>query len=245
MKNFIFSPNSLISWILKIFMLASAVYFLIVGNLPFGLFSFMALFVSLLPAIVNRSYDTNLPWTLDFFLTLWLACSVVGEIGFYQKFWWWDVLLHFGGTAVLVYLAFVLVFALNFTKKIRLSIPLIGFATFLVGVAFGAIWEIAEFYAWRLTGNDALAMGIPPDFRAGLFDTFSDLQLDAAGSFLIALIGMKYVARQRHVKLREWMRPFIEIFDEKVRNAKKRTRQNISKQKKKLQKRFSKKSSQK
>ncbi|MFH0834668.1 MAG: hypothetical protein V2A63_04785 [Patescibacteria group bacterium] len=221
MRKFTFSANSLISWGFKVFILAVAIYFSITGNLPFALFSFLALAITLIPAIVNRSYNTNLPWTIDFFLTVWLALSVVGEIGFYKKFWWWDVMLHFGGTGVLVYLAFVLVFALNFTKKIRLSIPLIGFFTFIIGVAFGAVWEIAEFYAWRITGHDALGMGIPPDFKFGLFDTFSDLQLDVAGSFLIALVAMKYVARQRHVKLREWMRPFIEIFGEKMERAKK------------------------
>ena len=217
-RTFIFSANSLVSWILKVFMLGVAIYFFTTGSFLFGGFAFLSLGISLIPAIVNRSYDVNLPWSLDFLLTIWLALSILGELRFYSEIWWWDDFLHFAGTAVLVYLAFVLVYALNFTKKIKLSIPLIGFFTFLVGVAFGAMWELAEFYAWRLTGNDTLAMGIPADFRAGLFDTFSDLKLDAIGSAIIAIGGMKYVGHRRHVKLMVWMKPFVKIFGEKTRS---------------------------
>jgi len=227
MKKFIFSPNSLISWVLKILMFTVSAYFFIEGNFLFGGFSFLMLLVSLIPAIVNRSYDVNLPWSFDFWLTIWIALSVLGEIHFYEKIWWWDDFLHFGGTAVLVYLAFVLVYAFNFTGKIRLSIPLIGFFTFLVGVAFGAIWEIAEFWVWRITDSDALAMGIPPDFKVGLLDTFTDLQFDVVSSAIVALAGMKYVGKQRHVKLYEWMRPFTKIFGSKIKQAGLRAEQKL------------------
>lgn len=226
-KSVTLSINSVISWLLKIFMFVTTIYFLAEGNYLLSGFAFLMLLVSLIPAIVNRSYDVNLPWSLDFLLTIWLAFSLLGEMRFYAEIWWWDDFLHFAGTAVLVYLAFVLVFALNFTNKIRLSIPMIGFFTFLIGVAFGAIWEIAEFYAWQITGTDALAMGTPPDFQLGLLDTFSDLQLDAAASIFIALVGMRYVGNRRHVKLREWMRPFIKIFGEKIKVVSNKARQQI------------------
>ncbi len=219
MNRITLSINSAISWVLKILMLVIAVYFLFSGSILMAGFAFLMLLISLTPASVDRSYDTNLPWSFDFLLTVWLAFAVLGEMSFYQKIWWWDDFLHFGGTAVLVYLAFVLVYALNFTKKIRLSIPMIGFFTFLVGMAFGGIWEIAEFYTWQITGKDALAMGTPPDFEVGLIDTFTDLQFDAVSSLAIALAGMKYVGQQRHVKLREWMRPFIKIFGGKIKQT--------------------------
>lgn len=213
-------------------MLVVSVYFFLTGGFLSGGLVILALLISLIPAIVNRSYDTNLPWSLDFLLTLWVAFAVLGEIRFYNSIWWWDDFLHFGGTAVLVYLAFVLVYALNFTKKIRLSIPLIGFFTFLFGVAFGAIWELAEFYFWQTTGTDALGMGVPPDFQLGLFDTFSDLKLDLFGSTLVALFGMHYVATQRHLKLREWMRPFVKIFGKKIQEEGIKIREKFSKSKK-------------
>lgn len=219
-------------------MLIVSGYFFVTGNILFGVFSFLVLLVSLIPVMVNRSYNTNLPWSLDFLLTVWLALSVLGELRFYEQIVWWDDFLHFGGTAVVVYLAFVLVFALNFVGKIRLSIPLIGLATFLIGIAFGALWEMAEFWVWRITGNDALAMG--GNFEKGLLDTFHDLHFNLAGAGLIALAGMKYVARQRHVKLREWMNPFTEIFGETVRTAKEKAQEKLITQKRKLKKKFSK-----
>ena len=36
---------------------------------------------------------------------------------------------------------------------------------------------------------------------------------------LAKLAGMKYVGRQRHVKLREWMRPFTAIFGTKIKKV--------------------------
>ena len=237
-KRFTLSLNSVVSWILKFLMFLVSGYFFLSGNILFGGFSFLMLMVSLIPAIVNRSYDVNLPWSLDFLLTVWLAFSVAGEVSFYKLIWWWDDFLHFAGTAVLVYLAFVLVYALNFTKKIRLSIPFIGFFTFLIGVAFGAIWEIAEFYMWKITSADTLAMGIPPDFEAGLIDTFSDLRLDAIGSALIALFGMRYVASQRHIKLREWMHPFVKIFGKKIQKVKAKTKEKIFEEKIRIKNKF-------
>jgi hypothetical protein len=225
--TFTLSLNSVISWALKIFMLVVCGYFFLIGNFLFGGFSFFILMISLIPAIVNRSYNVNLPWSLDFLLTTWMALSIAGTVRLYDTIWWWDDFLHFSGTAVLVYLAFVLVYALNFTKKIKLSIPLIGFFTFLIGVAFGTLWEIVEFYTWKLTGADVLQMGKLLNFEQGLRDTFSDLQFDVVGSALVALLGMRYVATQRHVKLREWMKPFLQIFGAEIMKVRKRTESKL------------------
>lgn len=213
-KTIMLSLNSVASWSLKIFMVLATTYFLLEQNYIFAIFAFGSLVVSLLPAIINHSYDTNLPWGIDFWLTLWMALSILGSVGFYERFEWWDDMLHFGGTATLAYLAFVLIYALSFTGKLRLTIPFIGFFTFMISVAFGAMWEVLEFWIWQLTGIDTLAIGGDP--ALSLFDTFSDLQLDLVGAGLAAVLGMSYVARQRHVHLREWMHPFVKIFGRKI-----------------------------
>ena len=213
-------------------MLAATIHFLVVGNVMLGGFSFLMLLVSLIPALVNRSYNTNLPWHIDFWLTLWVALSVAGEIRFYNSLSWWDDVLHLGGTIVLGYLAFVLVYALNFTGKIKLSIPMIGFHTFLIGMAFGGMWEIAEFWVWQLTGRDALAM--QGNIANGFYDTFSDLQFDLVGAALVAVVGMWYVAHQRHVKLRVWMKPFIKIFGEEIKKVKETAKRKLHHHKRKI-----------
>jgi hypothetical protein len=231
-KKIVLSFNSVISWSLKFLMLAAAIHFFIVGNVMLGGFSFLMLLVSFIPAVVDRSYDTNLPWSIDFWLTVWLALSVAGEIKFYNSLSWWDDVLHLGGTIVLGYLAFVVVYALNFVGKIKLSIPLIGFFTFMIGMAFGGLWEISEFWVWQITGRDALAM--QGNIVNGFYDTFSDLQFDLVGSAFIALVGMKYVAHQRHVKLREWMKPFIKIFGEEIKKVKATAQRKLHAEKIKL-----------
>ncbi len=231
-KHFVLSLNSVVSWTLKILMIATVAYFLLEANWLLAIFAAGSLGISLIPAAINHSYNTNLPWGMDFWLTLWLALSVAGEAGFYQRYEWWDNVLHFGGTAVLVYLAFVMIFALNFTGKVRLSIPLIGFFTFLVGMAFGGIWEVLEFWIWQLTGLDTLATGGDP--ARGFFDTFSDLQLDLLGAVLMSFFGMAYIARQRHVYLKEWMQPFVQLFGKKVQRVRAKARRKKEEVKQKL-----------
>lgn len=233
MSRLILSVNSTISWLLKTFIFLTVPYSLFKQDYLSAVFAFTVLLISLIPAAVNRSYNTNLPWSLDFWLTLWIALSVLGRLGFYIHFPWWDSFLHLAGTAVLGYLAFVLVYALNFAGKIKLSIPLIGFSTFLIGVAFGALWEIGEFWVWRLTGSSVLSAS--NTFEDSLFDTFKDLQLDTLGALLIALFGMQYVAHKRHVKLRNWMQPFVKIFGAKIREKSARLKNRTLKIKNKIQ----------
>jgi hypothetical protein len=227
------TPDVLISWSLRMLMLTSVGYFAAGADWLGVAFALVCLSVSLIPPMVNHSYKTNLPWELDFWLTLWLALSVAGSLGLYDALHWWDNLLHLGGTAVLAYLAFVVIYALNFTGKVRLSIPLMGFFTFLTAMAFGALWEILEFWIWRVTGSDTLAM--QGSIINGFWDTFADLQLDLLGGLLVAGGSMWYVGRQRHLTLRRWMEPFFTVFGEQLRQARTRARRVKSRVQKKLQ----------
>jgi len=187
------------------------------GEVLAGLFGMLMLAVSLMPSLINHNFDTNLPWPIDFWLTLWLALSFAGTAGLYRVYPWWDDVLHFGGSAVFGYLAFVFLYAFHVSGKLRLTIPFIGLFTLLIGMAFGALWELAEYWTWQLTGRDVLTG--TGDLTIGMLDSLSDLQLDLAGSVLIALGGMYYVARQRHIYLMIMMAPFLKIFGQKVRRA--------------------------
>jgi hypothetical protein len=81
-------------------------------------------------------------------------------------------------------------------------------------------------------------MGIPPDFRVGFLDTFSDLKFDVFGSALVAFLGMRYVASQRHIKLREWMHPFVKIFGKKIQKVKAKTKEKILEEKIRIKNKF-------
>lgn len=221
-KTLNLSQSSLVSWGMKLLMLTFIGYFVAEADWLGAIFAVVCLAISLIPPVVDHSYETNLPWELDFWLTLWLTLSVAGGLGLYDAISWWDSLLHLGGTAVLTYLAFVVIYALNFTGKVRLSIPLIGFFTFLTAMAFGAMWEILEFWIWHFTGADTLAMR--GSVINGFWDTFADLQLDLLGALLTAGGSMWYVGRQRHLTLRRWMEPFFIVFGEQLRQVRTRAR---------------------
>ena len=123
---------------------------------------------------------------------LLVGLGVVNIAGYafdlYQRFWWFDRVLH-GCTilALTLWLA-VLVFgrALRGGERHRLLAVLL-FAC--VGVAVGALWEVAE---W---GFDQVA---PGDVIKGKYDTVLDIIMDTAGAAVAALVApMLLVPEQR------------------------------------------------
>lgn len=206
-----------LSWLLKGLMVVLAMYFFVSGEYLIGVFGVVALGISLIPVIVAHSLRTTLPLAADFLITLWMALSVLGESGLYASVPWWDSLLHFLGPAILAYLAFVLIYALHFAGVLRLSIPFTGFFTLMTALAVSMLWEVGEFWVWQLTGRDALGTG--GDAAAGLFDTFADLQLDLIGALIVSGLSMWFFGRQRHVRLRVWLHPFVGVFNRRMVDA--------------------------
>jgi len=106
-----------------------------------------------------------------------VAANVAGyAFGLYQQLWWFDRVLHaFTLFAMTLWLA-LLVFGPGFREGFR-------FRTFLLvlalGLAMGAIWEIAEWAYDRIA---------PQDVIKGKFDTVLDLIMDTVGAALAALL---------------------------------------------------------
>ena len=60
-------------------MFGAVIYFFAKGNFVLAPFALVSLGISLIPAVVNHSYKVNLPWQLDFWLTLWMALQIFGR----------------------------------------------------------------------------------------------------------------------------------------------------------------------
>lgn len=113
-----------------------------------------------------------------------VLAQYLGEIrGFYQLFWWWDLLLHaiFGGYAVIIALH------LNkgtITEDHKASIKrfklLKSFYAFSVAITLGTLWELFEFTGDYFFKTDMI--------KGGLQDTITDLLVKIVAAFITSMV---------------------------------------------------------
>lgn len=199
------SVSTALSWSMKLLMVVLIPHEIYYGQYLFSVAAMMAVGVSLVPSIVQRNYRITLPFELDFLITLSLFLhTFMGEgMDFYQKFEIWDQLLHLYGGGVVALLGFVIVYTLHYTRKVRLSIPMIGFFTVIFAMGVGGLWEIGEYSV------DVLFKKHTQD---GLDDTMMDLIDDLIGGLVIAFVGMLYVKYSRPEARVRLAKPLGEVF---------------------------------
>ena len=147
----------------------------------------LVLALTFLPALVERQLDVHLPieFTLANCLILYAAFGL-GEISdFYERFWWWDLMLHSFSALVMGLVGFLFVYVFYSTRRIQIPPVYVAVTSFGFAITLGTLWEIFEFSMdWGFDINMQ---------KSGLTDTMTDLMVDAAGGFVAAWIGYHYV----------------------------------------------------
>lgn len=147
----------------------------------------VVLALTFLPALIERQLAVQLPVEFTLFTCIFLyAAFALGEVGrFYQRFWWWDLLLHSISAMVLGVVGFLLVYVFYMTHRIRVAPVYVALFSFGFAVTLGTLWEIFEFAMDHLFG-----FGMQ---KSGLVDTMTDLMVDAIGALIAAVFGYQYV----------------------------------------------------
>lgn len=139
------------------------------------------------------------------------AALFLGEVrSYYDKFWWWDIALHSTSGVLMGILGFLLVYVLNASQKIAISMTpqFVAFFAFMFAVAVGAIWEIFEFSIDSMFGaRMQKAMFNDP---SGLTDTMWDMIVNTIGAALISTLGWWYMKRDRRSFVDIWIQKFID-----------------------------------
>lgn len=146
-----------------------------------------ALSLTFLPAIIDRQLHVHLPIEFTFATCLFLyAAFGLGEVSrFYDRFWWWDILLHSFSALVMGLIGFLLVYVFYSTHRIRMAPIYVAVVSFGFAVTVGVIWEIFEYI---------MDLGFDLNMqKSGLPDTMMDLTMDALGGLVAAWIGYHYV----------------------------------------------------
>ena len=146
-----------------------------------------ALALTFLPGLVERQFRLQLPieFTLVNCLFLYAALGLGDAQRFYDKFWWWDIMLHSISALVIGLIGFLVVYVFYRTKRIHMAPFYVAMVSFGFAVTLGVMWEIFEF------GMD-WSFGLNLQ-QSGLVDTMTDLMVDTLGALAAAWIGYAYV----------------------------------------------------
>ena len=149
--------------------------------------SIIALLATFIPALLGKNFKLNIPVELHFIATLLIyGTLILGEVGnFYERFWWWDMVLHGGSAIVFGIVGFVILYTLYEAKRLVANPYIIGLFTFAFAVAIGVVWEIFEFTMDTLFNFNMQ--------KSGLVDTMWDLIVDSMGALIAAIVGYFYI----------------------------------------------------
>ena len=186
---------------------ASIILSLVLGSWLTAAITTGILLLALAPSVLGARFNVTIPAEFELLAVLLIFGSLfLGEVhGYYERFWWWDLLLHLGSGLLFGILGFLLAYTLNQRQlgELDLQPSFVALFAFAFAVALGALWEIFEFGMDQVFGLNMQ--------KSGLVDTMSDLIIDTAGAVVMSLLGWWYL-RTREVDsfLERWIEKYLE-----------------------------------
>lgn len=164
------------------------------------------------PILLGRRMPVRIPAEFELLAILFVFASLfLGEFrSFYERFWWWDVLLHATSGLLLGIVGFLLAYVLNESRHVgmRMRPGLVALFAFAFALAGGALWEIFEFTMDQLFGTQMQKPML--DDPSGLSDTMWDLIVDGVSAALISAVGWWHLKYGRRSFIETWTDRFIE-----------------------------------
>jgi uncharacterized membrane protein YjdF len=151
----------------------------------------IGLFVTLLPALLERNYDIPLdPW-LGVWITVAVFLHTIGSAGFYARVWWWDHLTHSLSASLVAGAGYTTLRAVDLhSEAIRIPTRFAFIFILVVVLAFGVVWELFEFGLDLLADETGVTM---PLAQHGLDDTVLDMTYNTLGALVVAIFGQAHL----------------------------------------------------
>jgi hypothetical protein len=173
--------------ILQTGLLGLAVYGLVTVHLGMAMNGALTLAVTLLPAVVRREYGYRMDAGLVLWITLAVVLHVVGSLGLYVEFSWYDEITHALSASVVAGLGYTAFRSFELHSE-EIDVPPAFRGLFIVVfvLAFGVVWEVFEFGA----GGVSTLLGVDsPVVVYGIDDIVTDFIYNAVGAVVVALWG--------------------------------------------------------
>lgn len=177
---------------------------LVEQNWQIALISLLVLTLTFLPAILERRLHVNLPIEFTLINCMFLyAAFVLGETrNYYERYEWWDLMLHSLSAMILGLIGFLFVYVFHSSRRIQISPFHIAVVSFGFAVTLGSLWEIFEFLADSVFGLNMQ--------KSGQIDTMTDLMVNSVGALIAAFIGYYYVKGGDSLMVNHLINRFIE-----------------------------------
>lgn len=198
------APSAIVLTAIRLLLAFEAVVAAFRGIGPVVFVTLAALVLTFLPGQLANRVGLRLPPSFLAAIALFVLSTLyLGEVqDFYNRFWWWDLVLHFGSAMGFGILGFLLVFMLFQGDRYAAPAWALGALSFCLAMTVGTLWEIFEFAMDTLFGFDMM--------KSGLRDTMGDLIVDAVGAALASLAGVVYLYGRAVLGLRAPFDLFID-----------------------------------
>jgi len=174
-------------------MIVALVGFAINGDWLNVVLTALIFLLMLAPSFFKNRYKIYIPFDFDFAIVLFVFLTLfLGSLrNFYEKFPWWDSILHFQSGLLLGVIGFLLVYILNEQKspKLVMSPGFVAFFAFCFSIALSGLWEIYEFFMDSVFGYSMQ--------RNGLQDTMWDIIVNVVGTLIISILGYFWIKRNK------------------------------------------------
>jgi hypothetical protein len=153
--------------------------------------SILTLILVLIPIFFHKKYPIKLSKGFEIIIVIFIYASIfLGEVkGFYEYFWWWDLVLHATSAIVFAFIGFTILFLMYSKQNIQAKPVILAIFAFTFAIAIGTIWEIFEFTMDQLFN---LHMQ-----KSGLIDTMIDLIVDVIGALFSSIITFFYFKKKK------------------------------------------------
>ncbi|MBP2133435.1 putative membrane protein YjdF [Methanomicrobium sp. W14] len=182
------SIGVLIAYFLQLMILSIVISSLFTGYYFYVIGGVFALFLTLIPAIVERRINITIPWGVMLLIVLSLYVHLAGEyFGWYLDFYpYYDKIAHFISGSTVALLGFTAVLIMDRYTEMNFNRPMIIFMIIMMTMAFGAFWEIIEFTVDTFFGGN---------MQHGNTDTMLDMIFVLFGAVVVAAVGNFYMMK--------------------------------------------------
>lgn len=199
--------SKIIIGVCRLIFILNGVFLLCVGQWGKGFALLGGLVLTLLPEIYTWLRKLQIPKNACMWYVIFVfSCQWLGTyLRFYDKFFWWDILLHFASGFLLGYIGLVVLMSLDssytlFKGKKYLIIAVFVFA---FSVMCAAIWEIGEYSADQILGTFTQL--------GSLKDTMIDIICGTISALLFAIYTYIVLKREKD----SYVAAFIRLNDKK------------------------------
>jgi len=191
---------------LKVLLAIGAAWLFVEGHYQATAETIVIIFITYMPRNFSSRFRVHIPPEIDTLAIVFIFMTLfLGEVlDFYNRYWWWDIVLHAESGFLLGIVGFVMVYILNENESVNLDLSpaFIALFAFMFSIGLGAMWEIFEFAMDSLFGLDMQ--------KSGLVDTMWDLIIDTIGAFTISVMGYGYLQTvESDSFLEHWIDRFV------------------------------------